>query len=442
MALTGLQIFKLLPNTNCGECGVPTCLAFAMKLAAKVAEPAACPYVSESSREVLGASQAPPVKKLVFSLGGKTREIGAETVLYRHEKTFVNPPLVCLEMGDDLPDAEFTRRLAHASTLRFERVGDVLMPDGFGLAWRSGDPARVLQKIAELRDADRVLVLPVLPIDLLARVLEKEPNPSRLLARVSAETDFTALSSTLGKKGVKLVVSADDPEALFAAVQKAEAAGLKDLVLHLRAGSPRGLLENGVLLRRLAVSKGFKPAGYPLLFDCGDELLSGVLGICRYASVIVLKEYRPEILMPLLTLRQNIYTDPQKPLQIAPGVYKVGEPDAESPLLVTTNFSLTYFIVSGEIGNSSHAARLLITDSEGMSVLTAWSANKFSPAIIANAVKGSGVENEIRHRKLIIPGYVAMLKGDLEDGLPGWEVMVGPQEAADIPQFLKEVWGR
>ena len=440
--MTGLQIFKLLPNTNCGECGVPTCLAFAMKLAAKVAEPDACPYISESSREVLGASQAPPVRKLGFALGSRTREIGAETVLYRHEKTFVNPPLVCLEIGDDLPDDEFTRRLSHASSLRFERVGDVLTPDGFGLAWKSGDPARVLDRISRISDPGRVLVLPELPIDLLARVLAEEKNPSRLISRVPAGSDFAALARLPGVKGVKLAVTADDAEVLFAAVLRAEAEGLKDLLLLLRSDTPRGMLENGVLLRRLAVVKGFKPAGYPLFFDCGDGLLSAVLGICRYASVIMLKEWEPETLMPLLTLRQNLYTDPQKPLQIAPGVYKVGEPDAESPLLVTTNFSLTYFIVSGEVGNSAHAARLLITDSEGMSVLTAWSANKFSAPLIARAVKDSGVESEIRHRRLIIPGYVAMLKGEIEDELPGWEVLVGPQEAADIPQFLKEIRDR
>jgi acetyl-CoA decarbonylase/synthase complex subunit gamma len=440
MALTGLQIFKLLPNTNCGECGVPTCLAFAMKLAAKTAEPAACPYVSPASLEVLGASQAPPVRKLSFALGPKVREIGAETVLCRHEKTFVNAPLICLEIGDDLPEAEFARILSHTASLRFERVGEVLEPDGFSLAGRSRDPARVAERIGRLQFAHRVLILPELPPEILGEVVARDVNPSRLIARASRDSDFAAIAAATAGKGVKLIVSADAAD-LFLTVQKAEAAGLKDIILHARSGSPGKALENCVLLRRLAIEKGFKQAGYPLFAECEDDLLSAAVGIAKYASVVSLAKYSPETLMPLLTLRQNIYADPQKPLQITPGIYAVGEPDAGSPLLVTTNFSLTYFIVSGEVGNSSHAARLLITDSEGMSVLTAWSANKFSAPIIAKAVKDSDVEGQIRHRRLIIPGYVAMLKGELEDALPGWEVLVGPQEAADIPQYLKEVWG-
>ncbi len=445
MAMTGLQIFKLLPNKNCGECGVPTCLAFAMKLAAKTAEPGACLYISETSLQILGASQAPPVKKISFKLEDKSLDLGAETVLYRHEKTFVNKPLVCLELPGDLPDAEFEARLSRARSFRFERVGEVLEPEGFSLTWDPKDPEGFTRKLAMVTDKDRIVILPELPPELLEKVVAAEQNPSRLAARVSvdagAAVDMRRIASALAGKPVKLVICANDEEDLFQAVAEAEAAGLKDLILHLRAHSATDLLKNSVLLRRLALSKGFKPAGYPLFVECADELLSAVVGTCKYASLIVLKKYGAETLFPLLTLRQNIYTDPQKPLQIQSGIYRIGEPDAEAPLLVTTNFSLTYFIVSGEVGNSPHAARLLVTDSEGMSVLTAWSANKFSAPLIAKALKDSGVETEIRHRKLIIPGYVAILKGELEEALGGWEILVGPQEAADIPAFLKEVWG-
>ncbi len=441
MAMTGLQIFKLLPNKNCGECGVPTCLAFAMKLAAKTSEPGACPYISESSLQILGASQAPPVKKVSFKLENKSLDLGAETVLYRHEKTFVNKPLFCLELPCDLPDAEFEARLSRARSFRFERVGEVLEPEGFSLTWNPKDPEGFLRRLAMVTDKDRVVILPELPPELLEKAVAGESNPSRLAARVSAAADMGRIASALAGKPVKLVISADDEEDLFQAVGKAEAADLKDLILHLRAHSAADLLKSSVLLRRLAISKSFRPAGYPLFVECGDELLSAVAGICKYASIIVLKKYGAETLFPLLTLRQNVYTDPQKPLQIQPGIYRIGEPDAEAPLLVTTNFSLTYFIVSGEVGNSPHAARLLVTDSEGMSVLTAWSANKFSASLIAKALRDSGVETEIRHRKLVIPGYVAVLKGELEEALAGWEILVGPQEAADIPAFLKEIWG-
>jgi acetyl-CoA decarbonylase/synthase complex subunit gamma len=441
MAMTGLQIFKLLPNKNCGECGVPTCLAFAMKLAAKTAEPGACPYISESSLRILGASQAPPVKKISFKLEEKTLDLGAETVLYRHEKTFVNKPLICLELPGDLSDAEFAARLSRARSFSFERVGEVLEPEGFSLTWNPKDPEGFLRKLAMVTDKNRIVILPELPPELLEKVVSAEQNPSRLAARVAAAEDMGRIAAALAGKPVKLVISADDEENLFQAVAKAETADLKDLILHLRARSAADILKNSVLLRRLAISKSFKPAGCPLFIECGDELLSAAAGICKYASIIVLQKYGAETLFPLLTLRQNIYTDPQKPLQIQSGIYRIGEPGAEAPLLVTTNFSLTYFIVSGEVDNSPYAARLLVTDSEGMSVLTAWSANKFSASLIAKALRGSGVEKDIRHRKLIIPGYVAVLKGELEEALAGWEILVGPQEAADIPSFLKEVWG-
>ncbi len=459
MAMTGLQIFKLLPNKNCGECGVPTCLAFAMKLAAKTAEPGACPYISESSLQILGASQAPPVKKISFKLEDNGLDLGAETVLYRHEKTFVNKPLICLELPCDLPDAQFAALLSRARSFRFERVGEVLEPEGFSLTWDPKDPEGFLRRLAMVSDMDRIVILPELPPELLEKVVAAERNPSRLTARVcvaagagagaaagaaasaSGGFDMGRIAAALAGKPVKLVVSANDEEDLFQTVGKAEAAGLKDLILHLRARSAADILKSSVLLRRLAISKSFKPAGYPLFVECGDELLSAVVGICKYASIIVLQKYGAGTLFPLLTLRQNVYTDPQKPLQIQSGIYRIGEPDAEAPLLVTTNFSLTYFIVSGEVGNSPYAARLLVTDSEGMSVLTAWSANKFSASLISKTLRDSDVETEIRHRKLIIPGYVAVLKGELEEALAGWEILVGPQEAADIPAFLKEVWG-
>ena len=174
--------------------------------------------------------------------------------------------------------------------------------------------------------------------------------------------------------------------------------------------------------------------------ECSDELFASVAGICKYSSMLILKNFDGATLLPLLTLRQNIYTDPQKPLHITPGIYNVKEPDKNSPVIVTTNFSLTYFIVSGEIENSPYSAKMLITDSEGMSVLTAWSANKFSPELIAKSVASTNVGAEVDHKKIIIPGYVAVLKGELEEKLKGWEVLVGPQEASDIPQYLKEVW--
>lgn len=441
MALTGLQIFKLLPNKNCKECGVPTCLAFAMKLAAKTAEPQACPYISEEALGILGASQTPPIKKLTFTLSGKSIDIGAETVMYRHEKTFFNKPVIALEINDSLSDDEFTKKVKEIGSYTFNRVGEDLFPEGISLLNSSNNAENYIRRYKALSGLDRIIILSGVSPAIMEQVLSTEGcNQANLVLNSCKISDFDQFANIISGRDIKVVVEADSPEELFGLVEKAEKSNTKNLILKLNSNSVADLLKNNVTLRRLALKKNFKPAGYPVLCECSNKMFDAVAAVCKYSSIIILKDYDGASLFPMLTLRQNIYTDPQKPLQITPGVYKVGEPAPDSPLMVTTNFSLTYFIVSGEVENSPYSARLLITDSEGMSVLTAWSANKFSPELIARSVRDSKIENEIEHKKIIIPGYVAILQGDLEEQLSGWEVMVGPQEAIDIPQYLKEIW--
>ncbi len=440
MALTGLEIFKLLPNKNCGECKVPTCLAFAMKLAAKSVEPTACPYISEKAMEILGASQSPPIKKLSFKVGDHNYEIGAETVNYRHEKTFFNKTLIALEISDSLPDEEFRKKFDEIISYKFERVGETLYPECIALSFDSGNADNFISRYNIIKGADKIVVLSNITPDVLKSVAAVENNPGRLIINSVSSSTIGGFVDVPGIKEMKLVVESSSLEELFDAVQQVEKLGFSNLILKLKSEGTSGLLKNNVTLRRLAINKNFKPAGYPILTECSDELFGAIAGICKYSSVIILKNFDGAALFPLLTLRQNIYTDPQKPLQITPGIYNVKEPDKDSPVIVTTNFSLTYFIVSGEIENSPYSARLLITDSEGMSVLTAWSANKFSPEHIAKAVAGTNIESQVAHKKLIIPGFVAVLKGELEDKLKDWEIMVGPQEASDLPSFLKEVW--
>ncbi|MCB4791233.1 MAG: acetyl-CoA decarbonylase/synthase complex subunit gamma [Elusimicrobia bacterium] len=440
MALTGLQIFKLLPNKNCNECGVPTCLAFAMKLAAKAAEPKSCPYISEEAMGVLGASQTPPIKKLSFRLSGKSIDIGAETVMYRHEKRFINKPVIALEISDGLSNDEFDKKLKEIMSYTFNRVGEDLFCEGISLLNTSNNIENYINRYKALTGLDRVIILSGINPAILEQVLNTGGTHANLILNSCRLADFDGYVNIASGKDIKVVVEAENPEELFDLVLKAEGSSIKNIILKQNSNSVADLLKNNVTLRRLALKRNFKPAGYPILSESSDRLFDCVTGICKYSSIIILKDYNGASLFPLLTLRQNIYTDPQKPLQIQPGIYKVGEPAADSPLMVTTNFSLTYFIVSGEVGNSPYSAWLLIADSEGMSVLTAWSANKFSPELIARSVRDSKIENEIKHRKIIIPGYVAILQGDLEEKLAGWEVKVGPQEAVDIPQYLKETW--
>ncbi|MFH1768600.1 MAG: acetyl-CoA decarbonylase/synthase complex subunit gamma [Candidatus Omnitrophota bacterium] len=440
MALTGLQIFKLLPNKNCRECGVPTCLAFAMKLAAKSVEVSLCPYISDESISVLSVSQSPPIRKVQFKLKDKAIDIGAETVMYRHDKTFINQPVISLEISDKLSDKESLKKIEEIKALVFERVGQELYPEALSLVYDSGDAKMYVDKYKKIRPFDKIIILRKVTCEILTQILEIEDNHSRLVIDSVSPENFSQVKDTLVDKNLTLVLSADTLEDLFELATTAESSGFKNLILKVKAATISGILKTNVILRRLALKKNFKAAGYPILTECEDAMSSAITAICKYSSIIVLKDYSKETLFPLLTLRQNIYADPQKPLQIQPGIYPVGEPTQDAPLVVTTNFSLTYFIVSAEIENSPYAGRLLITDSEGMSVLTAWSADKFSPELIAQAVKASGVEKEISHKKLIIPGYVATIKGELEDKLPDWEILVGPQEAADLPSYLKETW--
>ena len=440
MALTGLDIFKLLPNKNCGECDVPTCLAFAMKLAGKIAEPQTCPYISDEAMEILGAAQTPPIKKIAFKYGEKEISIGAETVMFRHEKTFINQTLIALEIADNLIAEEFEKEVERIESYKYERVGELLEPDCISLKNESNSRNNYLRKLEIISaKTDKIIILNDCNSEMIKQSIQLVDNRRMILNGVQ---NLSETLEIISDTQIPIVLKAKNFEELFVQVSKCEAQNFKNIILSVDFKNLNELLENNVFLRRLAIKKGFKPAGYPILTECNkeDELHLAIVEICKYSSIIILKEFSGASLFPLLTLRQNIFTDPQKPLQIDPGIYQVGEPDESSPVIVTTNFSLTYFIVSGEIENSISPAWLCIVDAEGMSVLTAWSANKFSGEIVGKAILNSGIEEKINHKKVIIPGYVAIIRGELEDTIPEWEILVGPQEAADIPKYLKEIY--
>ncbi|HDO23500.1 MAG TPA: acetyl-CoA decarbonylase/synthase complex subunit gamma, partial [Nitrospirae bacterium] len=231
-------------------------------------------------------------------------------------------------------------------------------------------------------------------------------------------------------------------DALSALTEKVKSLGIDDIVIDPRAKTAGEMLEANTLIRRAAVKKSFKALGYPIInFVRRDnallETLVASLGIMKYSSVVVVSNIDKWKNLALFALRQNVYTDPQVPMQVEQKIYSIGDVKPESPLLITTNFSLTYFIVSGEVENSRVPARLAVMDSEGLSVLTAWAAGKFTAGKIAQFIKESGIENDVSHKELIIPGYVAILSGAIEDKLEGWKITVGPREANALPAFLK-----
>ena len=448
MALSGLEIYKLLPRTNCKKCGFPTCLAFAMKLAAKQAELSLCPTVSDEAKAALEAASAPPIRLITLSAGQKNIQVGNETVLFRHEKTFYHQPGLIVRLRDTQGAEEIKKAAAEVAAYGVERVGIRLGLDGLAIENASGDVAQFAIAVAAARAAaDMPLVLISDNPAAIKAGLEKAAGTTPLVYAATEANWQEMAAAALSAKAALAVRGTGDLNALAALVEKVKGAGVEDIVLDPGVQGLAANLAAQTQIRRLALKQNLRILGYPTIVFAadgatspGEELVAAAQAIAKYAGLVVLDHADAASVYPLLTLRQNIYTDPQKPIQVSPGLYEINTPKPESPLLVTTNFSLTYFSVAGEVEGSGHPAWLLICDAEGMSVLTSWAAGKFDAERIAKAVKASGVEGKIRHRKLVIPGLVATLSGELEEELPGWEIRVGPREAIDIPAYLKNAW--
>ena len=441
MALSGVEIFKHLPKTNCKKCGFPTCLAFAMKLAAKQASLELCPDASEDAKSFLGAASEPPIRGITVGAGAHALKVGEETVLFRHEKRFVNPCGFALQVNDT--DADIEAKAASVQGSEIERVGQKLRVELIAVKNASGDASKyadAVKKVAEKApDAGVILVSDNADAikAALAHLAGKKP-----LIYAATEASLDAMLEIAKAAGASLAVKADGLDALSTLTEKAMAAGFKDMVIDPAPKSAKDMVELYTQIRRAAVKKNFKPLGFPVIsFAVSDDPLveqaKAAVGIAKYASFIVVSDIARWKTLAMMALRQNIYTDPQVPMQVGQNIYKVGDAKDTSPLLITTNFSLTYFIVLGEVENSKVPSWLAVMETEGLSVLTAWAAGKFTAAKIAQYITESGVEKNISHRELIIPGYVAVLSGALEEKLPGWKITVGPREANALPAFLK-----
>lgn len=443
MALTGVEIFKLLPKTNCKKCGHPTCLAFAMKLAQRQASIEQCPDISEESKKILGEASQPPIRSITIGIGDKAVKMGEETVLFRHEKKFVNPCVFAVEIKDSFSDEEINRIVNEVIESEIERVGQKLRIDAIFLSNESGDPGRFEKVVKDIltKATDVPLILSTTnPAS--ADVALKIASDKKPLLYGANESNAEAMANLSKTYKVSLGVMAKGLDAISQLTEKIKNLGVEDMVIDPGARTAKEIIEANTLIRRAAIKKNFRPLGYPVITfthrnDNIHETLIASLAITKYASIVVLSSIEKWKNLALFTLRQNIYTDPQVPMQVEQKIYKIGEPTPDSPLLITTNFSLTYFIVSGEVENSKVPSRLAVMDCEGLSVLTAWAAGKFTAVKIAQFIKDSGVENEIRHRELIIPGYVAILSGAIEEKLPGWKITVGPREANGLPAFLR-----
>ena len=445
MALTGIEIFKKLPKTNCGECGVPTCLAFAMKLAAGQAELASCPHVSEEAKAELAEASAPPIRPVKIGVGDEAVTVGGETVLFRHEKTFVNPPGIAILISDAMDDAEVEARIKKLEELQYDRVGLLLRANLAAAKCESGDGAKfeaLVKKIAAVTKMPIVLMCD--KPDVMAAAVKACADRKPLIYAATKET-ADVMANLAKENSCPLAVRADNLSELAELTETLTKAGVQDLVLDPGSRKVRDAFEDEIIVRTSALVQKFRPLGFPTItFPCEmsddpmKETMIAAAFIAKYAGVIVMSDFAGETLFPLLLARMNIYSDPQRPMATKEGVYEIGGPGEDSPVLITSNFSLTYFIVTGETETSRVPAWLLVKDTEGLSVMTAWAAGKFVADAIAPFIKKCGIEDKVKHRKIIIPGYAAAISGELDEELPDWEVQIGPREAAHISAFLKQ----
>ena len=443
MALSGIQIYKLLPQTNCKECGFPTCLAFAMKLAAKQADLSACPDVSEESKAKLEESSAPPVRLVTLEADGHEAKAGNETVMYRHEKTFYNRPGLFVRLRDDLPAGELEAKAKEIADYHVDYVGMSLIVDGLAVE-ATGDGAAFAQAIETvLKAAQRPLILIADDPEVMAEGLKAAADTTPLLYGATAE-NWEAFAKLAQEHKAPMAIRADSLSKLAELTDQIKEAGVPDMVLDHGVRDLTSSLALQTELRRLALKKTFRPLGFPIIAfpgECAEDegmaVVAAAQAIAKYAGFVVLEEFSPATVYSLLVMRENIYTDPQKPIQVQPGIYELNDPGPDAPAMVTTNFSITYFSVANEVDGSGLPAWLVVADAEGMSVLTAWAAGKFDAERIAKDVKRFGLADKINHQSLILPGHVSVLLGELEEELPGWQILVGPREAVDLPAFLK-----
>ncbi len=440
MGLTGLEIYKQLPKKNCGECGTPTCLAFAMALAAGKGALDSCPYVSDAAREALDSAAAPPIKAIKFGNGSV---LGDETVLFRHDKTFYHPTTILVHVSDVWSDADISAKVEEVNGLEFDRVGLHYSMDGIAIVNESGDAARfaeVVQKVAAATEKSLVILSD--KVEALQAAVPPVAARKPLIGSATEE-NYETIVALAKEQALPVILKANGLDALNDLVEKAQALGYKEFVLDPGSRKPVETLANLTHLRRLAIKKKFRPFGYPVVAfttknEPLDEIAEASVYVSKYASALVLKASKKGQVLPLLTLRQNIYTDPQKPIQVEPTLHAVGDVNENSPVYVTTNFSLTYYSVEGEVEASKIPSYILPVETDGTSVLTAYAAGKYEPEKIADALLNCGVVDKVKHRNVIIPGYVAVISGKLQEK-SGWKVIVGPRESSGIVSFARSL---
>ena len=446
MALTGIQIFKMTPKKNCKECGSPTCMAFSMKVAQGAADISACPHMSEEALATLADATAPPMKTIKIGAGDAEYTLGGETVLYRHEKTFVSRPRYAVALCSCMDDATIDAKLEGLKKVDYERIGERMYVELIYVNYSAEDGQdKYLDIVKKAAATGRTLVLECTDEAVAKAALDICKDGKPVLNGATA-ANAEAMNAVATEAGVVLGVSGADMNEIYDTVAKLEGLGNKNLVVDVTGADVKTTFANAVQLRRAAIKDGDRTCGYPSIVKVAklakdDKYMQEALAALftmKYGSIIVLQDMDYDQALPLYGLRQNVFTDPQKPMTVEPGIYPINGGDEASLCLTTVDFALTYFVVSGELERSGVPCNLLISDAGGMSVLTAWAAGKLSSGTIAKFIEEQ-VKDKVSCRKLVIPGKVAVLKGDLEAKLPDWEIIVAPNEATQLVKFLKEM---
>ncbi len=433
---TAIEFFKLLPKTNCKDCGQPTCLAFAMLLANQKAKIEDCPHVQQEAKETLAESSAPPVRTIKVG----DVDMGGETVLYRHERRFNNPIAYALRASDLMDDAALSEKIAYVKSLSFDRVGMIFKADGISIKNDSNDSEKFKSAVEKVsKEWDGIIILESKNATAIENAISicKDRKP---LIYGADNSNIDSMVSVAKNNGCSLGIIAENMDEAVELVKKAEATGFHDIILDLGGTNLKDTLERQTIARRAAIKKKYKPLGYPMMNSVGSgeyAVSMAIISTLKYGSLVIFDDLKPYEALPLFTLRQNIYTDPQVPIQVKQDLYPIGNPDEHSPIMFTTNFSLTYFTVRADIEKAKIPVWLQIVNTEGLSVLTAYSAGKFEPERIVEAFEESGVLAK-SDGPVIIPGLVTRISGKLQE-LIGRKVIVGTNESRDIPKHLKEV---
>ena len=443
MGLSGLDIYKHLPKTNCKECGFPTCLAFAMQLAAKKVDLGKCPYITEEAKNSLESASRPPIRLVTVGQGERKLQIGNETVMFRHEETFYHPCGVAILIEDKEKESVIDEKISRINNLKFVRVGQEIGVDLLALSYVSKNKGSYLNLVKKaLSNSELGIILICSDADVMKEAisLTKEKKP---LLYAATKDNLESMAGLAKEYSLPLAIKADTLDELSQLTQKITSLGVEDLVLDSGGKGLTEKINELTQVRRLALKKNYRPLGYPTLAfvesdDPYQQMADAASFIAKYAGIVVINITEPWQVLPLLTVRQNIYTDPQKPLQVEAKVYEVGQVNDKSPVIITTNFSLTYYTVESEVEASRIPCYIVVSFAEGLSVLTAWAAEKFNADTITKTLDECGIKEKVSHKEVIIPGYVAVLSGKLEED-SGWKVRVGPKEASGIPSYLKSL---